>query len=82
MMSPYRDPVRSLIYAAGERAIDTVYVDGAKVVENGEVLTIDRAAAAAGVQEAQQRAIEKFPGLDLVANRSIAEVAPLTFPLN
>ncbi|CAM3949561.1 5-methylthioadenosine/S-adenosylhomocysteine deaminase [Bordetella tumbae] len=82
MMSPYRDPVRSLIYAAGERAIDTVYVDGAKVVENGEVLTIDRAAAAAGVQEAQQRAIEKFPGLDLVANRSIADVAPLTFPLN
>ncbi|QIM72226.1 N-ethylammeline chlorohydrolase [Bordetella trematum] len=81
MMSPYRDPVRSLIFAAGDRAVHTVFVDGRKVVEDGEVLTIDRAAAAAGVQAAQQRAIAKFPSLDLVAQRSIAEVAPLTFPL-
>lgn len=81
MMSPYRDPVRSLIFAAGDRAVQTVFIDGRKVVDDGEVLTFDRHAAAAGVHEAQIRAAEKVPELDLVAHRSIAEVAPLTFPV-
>ncbi|GAB1576925.1 amidohydrolase family protein [Bordetella petrii] len=81
MMSPYRDPVRSLIYAAGDRAIHTVYVDGRKVVDAGNLLTIDRAAAAAAVHEAQQRAAERVPELDLVAHRNISQVSPLTFPL-
>ena len=36
MMRPAHDPVRSLIYAAGDRAVRAVYVDGQKVVENGQ----------------------------------------------
>ena len=47
MMRPARDPLRSLIYAAGDRAVRAVYVDGHKVVENGEVLTMDYRAAPA-----------------------------------
>ena len=41
MMRPARDPVRSLIYAAGDRAVRDVFVDGQKVVEDGRVLTMD-----------------------------------------
>ena len=56
MMRPVRDPLRSLVYAAAERAVKTVYVDGAKVVEGGRVLTLDYEAATAALQEAQYRA--------------------------
>jgi len=60
MMRPLRDPIRSLIYAAGERAVTTVIVDGVTVVENGKVLTMDYAAAAAELEEAQRRAEPKI----------------------
>ena len=55
MMRPSHDPVRSLIYAAGDRAVRSVFVDGQKVVEDGRVLTIDYPAAAAALHEAQKR---------------------------
>ena len=55
MMRPAHDPVRSLIYAAGDRAVRSVYVDGEKVVEDGRVLTMDYPAAAAALHEAQKR---------------------------
>ena len=55
MMRPAHDPVRSLIYAAGDRAVRAVYVDGQKVVEDGRVLTMDYPAAAAALHEAQKR---------------------------
>ena len=41
MMRPAHDPMRNLIFAAGDRAVRSVYVDGQKVVENGQVLTMD-----------------------------------------
>ena len=34
-MMPVREPLRSLVYVAAERAIDRVYVDGEPVVEKG-----------------------------------------------
>jgi cytosine/adenosine deaminase-related metal-dependent hydrolase len=34
-MQPRHDPMRSLIYAAGDRAVKDVYVDGQKVVGDG-----------------------------------------------
>ena len=55
MMRPAHDPLRSLIYAAGDRAVRTVFVDGQKVVDNGQVLTMDYPAAAAALHEAQKR---------------------------
>jgi cytosine/adenosine deaminase-related metal-dependent hydrolase len=79
MMRPTHDPVRSLIYAAGDRAIRTVIVDGQTVVENGRVLTIDYPAAAAALHEAQARAKAAVPGLDW-AHRSADTISPLTFP--
>jgi cytosine/adenosine deaminase-related metal-dependent hydrolase len=79
MMRPARDPVRSLIYAAGDRAIRAVYVDGQCVVQDGRCLTIDHDAAAAALDEAQKRIIDRAPTLDW-AHRPVAQVSPPTFP--
>jgi 5-methylthioadenosine/S-adenosylhomocysteine deaminase len=78
MMRPARDPVRSLIYAAGDRALKAVYVDGRKVVEDGEVLTMDYRAAAAHLHEAQKRVAARVPELDW-AHRPVEKIAPPSF---
>ena len=52
MMQPLHDPLRNLIYAAGDRAIRAVYVDGEQMVRDGKVLTIDYPAAAAALRTA------------------------------
>jgi 5-methylthioadenosine/S-adenosylhomocysteine deaminase len=78
MMRPARDPVRSLIYAAGDRAIRAVYVDGQRVVADGEVLTMDYPAAAAALHEAQARVAERATELDW-AHRPVEKIAPPSF---
>jgi 5-methylthioadenosine/S-adenosylhomocysteine deaminase len=78
MMRPTHDPVRSLIYAAGDRAIRTVFVDGEKVVDNGRVLTMDYPAAAAALHEAQARVKANVPHLDW-DHRPAETISPLTF---
>jgi cytosine/adenosine deaminase-related metal-dependent hydrolase len=77
-MRPARDPIRSLIYAAGDRAVHTVYVDGQKVVDAGRLLTMDYEAAAEALHEAQKRVIAKVPGADW-AHRGVDEISPPTF---
>ena len=77
-MRPGHDPVRSLIYAAGDRAVRRVYVDGLMVVDDGTVLTMDYPAAAAALHEAQLKVIERAPSLDW-DRRSVDEVSPPTF---
>jgi len=77
-MRPARDPVRSLIYAAGDRAVHTVYVDGEKVVDDGKLLTIDYAAAAEALHEAQKRVIAAVPDQDW-AHRGVDQISPPTF---
>jgi len=79
LMNPARDPIRSLVYAAADRAITDVYVDGRRVVENGKVLGIDLQGAALEVNEAQKRAEKLVPQRDLVAGRTAEEMSPLTF---
>jgi cytosine/adenosine deaminase-related metal-dependent hydrolase len=79
MMRPARDPMRSLIYAAGDRAIRAVYVDGQCVVRDGKCLTIDYEAAAAALDEAQKRVIDRAPGQDW-AHRPVEKISPPTFP--
>ena len=78
MMRPAHDPVRSLIYAAGDRAVRAVYVDGRKVVEDGCVLTMDYPAAAAALHEAQKRVKANVPNLDW-DHRTAEQISPLTF---
>jgi len=78
-MQPLYDPIRSLVYAAGERAIRHVFVGGQQVVRDGKALAFDYAEASARLEMAQRRAIEKVPGFDW-AGRSAAEIMPPTFP--
>ena len=75
-MMPLREPLRSLIFVAAERAIRDVYVDGLKVVADGRVLNIDHQAASEALEAAQIRSLEKVPGLDW-AGRTADELAPL-----
>ncbi len=77
-MRPARDPMRSLIYAAGDRALTNVFVDGREVVRNGEVLTMDYRQAAEHLHEAQKRVLAKAPQQDW-AHRPVDKVSPPTF---
>lgn len=77
-MQPRHDPVRSLIYAAGDRAVRDVYVDGEMVVQNGEVLTMDFRQAAAHLAEAQKRITARATSQDW-AHRPVDKIAAPTF---
>ncbi len=79
-MQPLRDPIRSLVYAAAERAVRDVYVGGAQVVADGEVLGLDHAGAALQVTEAQRRAEGRVPEADY-AGRRHDELVPLSLPM-
>jgi len=79
-MQPLRDPLRSLVYAAAERAVEHVFVAGRQVVDGGRVTTLDRAGAARRLADAQARSgaavARRDPnGLDVDA------IAPLALPL-
>lgn len=78
-MRPCHDPLKSLVYSASERAVKHVFVDGRHVVRDGQVLTMDYAAAAAALEEAQARALRDIPRLDW-ARRDADAIAPPAFP--
>ncbi|MFP6746081.1 MAG: amidohydrolase family protein [Alphaproteobacteria bacterium] len=77
-MRPLREPLRSLLYVAAERAVRDVYVDGRLVVENGRCLTIDLDTELTALEAAQQRSIERVPEIDF-ANRTADEMAPMVY---
>lgn len=80
LMRPVRDPLRSLVYTAAERAVRDVYVDGAQVVAEGRVLTLDMDGAAGRLEEAQALMEAAVPARD-AAGRTAREVSPLSLPL-
>lgn len=79
-MQPLRDPLRGLMFSALERPIRDVYIDGAQVVRDGKVLTIDVADAAAILNEGQKRALIGVSTRDW-AKRTAEEAFPLALPL-
>lgn len=80
LMQPVRDPMRSLILAAAERAVSDVFVDGEQVVAQGRVTTLDYEGAAAELQAALEGAALDVPKLD-PRGRSLDAMAPLAFAL-
>lgn len=78
-MMPLREPLRSLIYVAGDRAVRDVFVDGEQVVADGKVTTIDYPAASHALQEAQERSLQKVSKLDW-KGRDADELAPMVLP--
>ncbi|MEI4195944.1 amidohydrolase family protein [Roseovarius sp. E0-M6] len=77
-MRPLRDPIRSLVYVAAERAVRDVFVDGRQVVSDGKVEAFDLDDATARLEEAQRRAEDKFQKLDF-ADRTHLEASPLVY---
>ena len=76
-MEPARDPLACLVFTAAERPVKDVYVDGKKVVGDGEVLTIDVDKVASRLRAAQQKAFEGVPGRDW-ANRTADQAFPMS----
>ena len=79
-MIPARDPLRSFVYHAADRAVRDVFVDGQQVVAEGKVLTLDQADAAHRLYRAQQRMLEAASRRDY-RGRNAEEIVPLSLPL-
>ena len=78
-MQPARDPLRSLLFSAQDRAVRDVYVNGSCVVRGGAPLTIDVAEAADELTRGQARALPGIPHRDY-AKRTPEEAFPLALP--
>ena len=78
-MQPARDPLRSLVFTAADRAVQTVFVHGTKVMEHSRVLTMDHAAALAEVAEGQRRMLRDAPSRDW-AGRTAEQISPPSLP--
>jgi len=79
-MMPVRDPLRSLVFHAADRAVKDVYVAGRRIVADGHVTTLDHQGAGERLSEAQQKMMQLTPGRDY-RKRTTDEIAPLTLPL-
>ncbi|HEU0216172.1 MAG TPA: amidohydrolase family protein [Stellaceae bacterium] len=79
-MQPARDPLRSFVYHAADRAVRDVFVDGIQVVANRKVLTLDQADAAIRLAAAQQRMESAAPQRDYLRRRA-EEITPLSLPV-
>ncbi len=80
-MRPLREPLRSLIFVAAERAVKDVYVDGRLVVKDGRCLTIDLDGELEALEAAQERSIARVPEIDF-ANRTAEELAPMVYAVD
>ena len=79
-MIPARDPLRSFVYHAADRAVRDVFVDGRQVVAAGKVITLNQMDAADRLYRAQQRMLQAAPRRDY-RGRNAEEVVPLSLPL-
>jgi 5-methylthioadenosine/S-adenosylhomocysteine deaminase len=77
LMQPARDPLRSLIYHAADRAVLTVMVDGQIVYSRGRPLDFDLRSAAVTLAESQRRMIESAATRDY-AGRHGDVISPLS----
>jgi cytosine/adenosine deaminase-related metal-dependent hydrolase len=80
-MQPARDPLRSLVFHAADRAVRDVFVDGRQVVADGKVTTMDQAGAGGRLRAAQQRMEALTPSRDY-RGRGADEITPLSLPVS
>ena len=79
-MMPARDPLRSLVFHAADRAVKDVYVAGRKIVSDGGVTTLDHRGAGERLSAAQQRMMASSVDRDY-RGRTTEELAPLSLPV-
>ncbi|MCW5744664.1 MAG: amidohydrolase family protein [Alphaproteobacteria bacterium] len=80
LMQPARDPLRSFVFHAADRAVRTVLVDGNVVLRDGRPLGLDAEAAAAQVAESQARMLRDAVRFDYRGRHGDA-IAPLSLPI-
>ena len=64
LMQPARDPLRSFVFHAADRAVRTVLVGGEVVLQDGQPVHLDPKAAMETLAEAQARMIRDTPKID------------------
>ena len=78
-MRPMREPLRNLIFVAGERPITEVWVDGRRVASQGRVTAIDLDGELENLEAAQSRSLARTRQLDW-AGRTAGQLAPMMLP--
>lgn len=81
LMQPLRDPLRSFVFHAADRAVRTVLVDGEVVLKDSEPVHLDPKAAMEKLAEAQARMIKDAPKIDH-AKRPGDEISPLSLEIH
>jgi cytosine/adenosine deaminase-related metal-dependent hydrolase len=79
-MMPCREPLRNLIYIAGDRAIRDVFVDGQRAVKDGKLVNIDLPSALEEVEKIQRKGSLTISLRDW-AKRDIDGLAPIALPM-
>lgn len=80
LMQPARDPLRSFVFHAADRAVRTVLVDGEIVLKEGAPVHLDPAAAMERLAEAQACMLRDSVKIDY-ANRPGDQISPLSLPM-
>jgi cytosine/adenosine deaminase-related metal-dependent hydrolase len=73
------DPIKTLVYMASQRDIETVIVDGREVVKEGKVPGVDEGALARKANKLNQRQKMAFARQNPMS-RSVDEIFPPSFP--
>jgi cytosine/adenosine deaminase-related metal-dependent hydrolase len=79
-MMPARDPLRSLLFHAADRAVRHVFVAGQQVLADGRPTLLDVGEAAGILAESQARMLRDAGRYDY-RGRSGDAIAPLSLPL-
>jgi cytosine/adenosine deaminase-related metal-dependent hydrolase len=80
MMAPARDPLRSLVFHAADRAVRHVFVAGRQVLRDGKPLGIDLTGAAGIIAESQAKMLRDAPKYDY-RGRDGDAISPRTLPI-
>jgi cytosine/adenosine deaminase-related metal-dependent hydrolase len=80
LMQPARDPLRSFVFHAADRAVRTVLVGGAVVLRDGRPVGLDPETAAAQLADSQARMLRDAARLDY-RGRDGDAIAPLSLPI-
>ncbi|MBN2334348.1 amidohydrolase family protein [Candidatus Bathyarchaeota archaeon] len=77
-MSPFRDPVRSLVYGASEEDVKRVIIDGRTVVEDGVVLGMDERVIASELQRIGDHFIDAIPSRNR-EGKTVEQISQLSY---
>lgn len=76
-MMPVRDPLRSLVFTAADRAVRHVFVDGQQVLEDGCPTMFDLKQVGRVAEQVQAKIIDNVPHTDTF-KRTADQISPMT----